>query len=471
MSSEPSSKPDRGSVHLGGVFEDALLVPPWTAGQYVVATFMAWQTSQRWMWLRLLRTLVSGGVQAVPAIAGGWLIWMWSLPLERQRELLSSTWRPDDTMAAMNVPLNVATLMAAFVVVLTMVGMRGWVDSVWFSRLRAPVDGGRIAAGLVVRASVLGFAVLALLRAGLFMGSVMFLSPFFRVVGRLAAMEGSTGRATVFLLVSVLVSALVLAYLSFFLQVAAAHLVWRPRFLAGTVVAAMAAPFRQWDVYRWVLPGWILWWVASWSAMSWLVSLAMGTWTADAAVRWPWMMLGAAAGVVFWVGAWWECFLVTIVGQRLGDVKAGVHSLRSATEDAQTPSMERAPDQTRFEPPVRGVFVAAGPDRRVADSIVSFADVLPEAGSEQWTTGNRALDTLLSMHESAPGVVELIQLPATESPIITWPEVVRRPVLAGISWSDEERRPLSQLAGEASRVVYMASSGAPESVWRPTTPE
>ncbi len=458
---------------VNGPFDDSMLTRPWPWLRYVSFSLRLYASSAPWSGARLLRVLVTLGGAFLPAVACGVLLWMMGLPLEQQRSYLQSDWVLEDSLASMGLPLSPALLGGVFGVVLTLIAMRGLADSIWFGALASTSRSGRPGLFYYVSQSSLGFSILATLRLGLTTGAVMFLSPFFRVLGRLLISEGSTSRTEWFAAISLVCSLLAVAYIQFFVSLASAHLVWRPRFLAGTIVSALAAPFRQWSIYGRLLPLWFLSHGVAWSGGAFAVSGLLSVW-GEGGNHDTWTLAAAMiAGVGFIGGALWDCLLVTIVGQRIGDIRIRTRELSSAPEPAQTPRMAAAPDQTRFDPPVRGSYSTSAQARTVPDSIVRFDDVVAPESPESaagWTVEGAEAAPQSEPLETLSGLMELVVDVGSTDPVVSWSELASGPVTPpGLSWNDGGADSLHELA--PGRAVHVASGGAPERVWRPPPTE
>jgi hypothetical protein len=402
-------------------------------------------------------------------VCGG-LLWLMRQPLERQREWLQSDWVADDGLAAFGIPLSPALLVGVFGISIALVAMRGLADSIWYGSLASTARGGKPGVFSFVSRSSLGFSILAMLRLGLTTGAVMFLSPFFRVIGRLLMSEGATVRTEWFAGISLACSLLGIAYIQFFVALASAHLVWRPRFLAGTIVSALAAPFRQWAIYGRLLPLWFASAALAWLAGALTVAGFMEAWeTGNGTEVWTLFAAGAAA-TGFLGGAVWDALLVTIVGQRIGDIQPARRVLSARPEPAQSTSMQSAPDQTRFEPPVRGAYSTGSGSRLEPDSIVRFSDVVgTDPGvAEGWVSELAGQSKADGPTETIFGMLELVVDPGSVEPAVCWEDLTTAPATpAGLSWADGGVDSLNDL--EPGRPVYAAAGGAPERVWRPVS--
>lgn len=472
MSTPESDERTRPEI-VTGPFDDSMLTRPWPWLGYVLFSLRLYASSAPWSGARLLRVLITLGGAFLPAAACGLLLWLMGLPLEERRSYLQSDWVLEDSLASVGLPLSPALLGGVFGVALALVAMRGLADSVWFGALASTSRSGRPGMFYYVSQSSLGFSILATLRLGLTTGAVMFLSPFFRVIGRLLISEGATSRTEWFAAISLVCSLLAVAYIQFFVSLASAHLVWRPRFLAGTIVSALAAPFRQWPIYGRLLPLWFGTHAIAWFGGAVAVSGLLRAWHVGGNHD-AWTLAAAMiAGAGFIGGALWDCLLVTIVGQRVGDIQPRKRVLSSAAEPAQRRSMPAAPDQTRFDPPVRGAYSTGASARTEPDSIVRFSDVvaadLPESATG-WSVDVPALVPQGEPLDTLSGLVELVSSVTTGEPVVSWSELVNRPVTPpGLSWTDGGVDSLNDLP--TGRAVYVASGGSPERVWRPEAPQ
>ena len=409
-----------------------------------------------WPW-RLGRLVVSMGGTFAPALAGGLLWWLLTLDESGRRDILATPFVFDDWLASRGVVLGASGLGGILLLAVVLLVMRAMLDAAWFGTLRDTATGVRRSARAWWRETAVVFFGLSLIRLGLFMGSLMFLSPFFRVAGRMAVHEGASLRTTMFIAVSIGVTVGVLAYLSFFVSVTATYLSYRPRFFAGTVVAGIAAPFRQWRQFIWIAPCYMLAWAVLWLAGSIASTDLAGAWFHGWRVPSSSAGAGLVAATGFTAAAWFDSFLAALVGHRLGDVTAaGLESnLQGASGNAKAdhmPSTPPIPASLRFEPPVRGLFVSPH-SRNELHSVVPFSEILIEDEAavlpDAWTTGESSLDVSLADAEPQPGAVapELSLQGGVPSP--TWSGVSEKPRDLGISPSLE----VSAAVASGQRVV------------------
>jgi hypothetical protein len=394
-------------------FDDALLTAPLGLMQYVKMGSRVFVRSLRgWPW-RLARLPVSVGSTFAPALAGGLLWWLLTLDESGRRSILATTFVLDDWLASRGVALGAAGLTGILLLAVVLLVARAMLDAAWMGTLRDTATGVRRSVRGCWQETASVFLGLSLIRLGLFMGCLMFLSPFFRVAGRMAVHEGATFRTTAFIGVSVAVSVGVLAYLSFFLCITATYLSYRPRFFAGTVIAGIAAPFRQWRQFVWIVPCYMFVWAALWLAGSVASTDLAGAWFTGWSVPVSATAAGFVAAVGFLAAAWFDSFLVALVGHRLGDVAASTFesNLQGAPGNANAhdmPSTAPIPASLRFEPPVRGLFVSSHP-RGELHSAISFSDILSAeetpALPDVWTTGDSDIDTCLVDGEPQSGAV------------------------------------------------------------------
>jgi len=394
-------------------FDDALLTAPLGLLQYArLGTLVFGRSLRGWPW-RLVRLLVSSAGTFAPALAGGLLWWLLAQDESGRRAILATSFVFDDWLASRGVALGAWGLIGILLLAVTLLLARATMDAAWMGTLRDAATGVRRRTSDCVRETAPAFLGLSLIRLGLFMGSLMFLSPFFRVAGRMAVHEGATFRTTAFIAVSIVVAVGVLAYLSFFLCVIATYLSYRPRFFAGTVIAGIAAPFRQWRQFVWIAPCYMLAWAMLWLAGSVASTDLAGSWFQGGSFPASATGAGFVAAVGFLAAAWFDSFLAALVGHRLGDVTALAleSNLPSAPGNAKAHAMSSTPPipaSLRFEPPVRGLFVSPHP-RGELHSVVSFAEILSVQDSpalpDAWVTGDASLDTCLGDTEPLPGAV------------------------------------------------------------------
>jgi hypothetical protein len=356
-----------------------------------------------WPW-RLGRLGVSAAGTFAPALAGGLLWWLLALDESGRRAILATSFVFDDWLASRGLVLGAAGLSGILLLAVVLLVLRALLDAAWFGVLRDTATGIRRSVRGWWHETAVVFFGLSLIRLGLFMGSLMFLSPFFRVAGRMAVHEGASLRTTTFIAISIGVSVGVLAYLSFFLCVTAAYLSYRPRFFAGTVIAGIAAPFRQWRQFVWIAPCYMVVWAALWLAGSMASTELAGAWFQGLSVPESATAAGLVAATGFMLGAWFDAFLTALVGHRLGDVTAATleSNLQGSSGNAKAHGMSSSPQipaSLRFEPPVRGLFASPHP-RHELHSTVAFSEILSvEQDSdlpENWKTGDSTIDTSLA---------------------------------------------------------------------------
>jgi hypothetical protein len=475
--------PDTPPAFRPLALDDGMLTSSFPTARYLGAGFgMVWREPSL-LPGSLARWLLGVASPAWPVLVLGGVLWLLAGGSARIVEEGARNPLPawEQAMAWIDGRLSVGLVAGLFVGVPVWLLTRAWVDALWYERMRRLVAAEPALApeGVGPAGRVVGFGALALLRLGLTTGTLLFMTPFFRVTAELLTRDPGSMRTRIFAGISVALALVALAWLHFGFTVVAGWMTWRPRFLAGTVVAALGAPFRQWRVYRGLLALHAL----GHTTLSGLGLLLVAGWLGSAghpgaAVGWA-VALGMLMGLALTLGVWWNACVVVLVGQRLGDVvlqepaEAGV-----AEEESGPRQADAAPRaQQRFEPPLRGAWVAAAGQRHVHDSILAFDELRAPAAPTsapvrlRWQVvglDDAHVDALEPAEPSLAGASQMIlrALPAAGEPQ-PWPSVSGgRPDVPGLCWNPGIDGTLDAMVQHVGRARWVTGAGALEQSWR-----
>jgi hypothetical protein len=362
--------------------EDAAVAPALPASAYAMLGVHGFGRRRGSLSIRALRGLLTGAGPVLVTAAIAAFLWLLAMPRSGRLAVLGE--RPSVhallTLAGDAVGGTPFVLLALLALGVPLI--RGALDAALFGRLRDAWTPHARPLGAVLRRSLGAFMLLACVQAGLLVGGVMFLSPLVELLLRLLVQPSPPAAATFVLLVLAMGIVSVLFTLRFIVLVLAAHLAWRPRFVAATLASALAAPWVHWRTY---LPIGLAWWWLSTSVLlgaAVVLASAGPMWLATGAVSVrSTVLLGlfAVSGTV--IGAWLDAVLVAMVGHRLGDVGSG---------DEPSPLPEGAPAQARIILAPPGVFgkqpdAAYGATPPFRRELVALLGYLPTADPmEAW---------------------------------------------------------------------------------------
>ncbi len=401
--------------------------------------------------LRVIREAPPLGGGLLPALLGGAVLHLLALGESERDAWFGFPERVDAWLVSPAAETWVELLPVLLMSALVVVALRGALDALLYGRLRDAVS-DRVRSGAeLVRGGWIAFGGLSLIRLAFVSGTVMFLTPVFRAVARTALEAPTDGRAVAFTSIVVALVIGVLGYFRFVTGVCAAHLAWRPRFFAATLVAGLVAPVRQPGLYLRLYVGWITGFVALHGLAALLVERCLAAHAAGVTPAAAVVGLVAIAGVGCVAAGWADGTLAAIVGHQLGDIgEIGV-------DDGDG---ER---QHTLDPAPSGVFAGSG-EPLVP---VSFADALGyrprlKAAAEWVASGGApARARPVALRETAAGAREWVgALDAIDEPVdealvapTPAPPASREPGLAG-------------LRAEVARANLRTAGGALEVSWR-----
>ena len=387
--------------------EDAAVAPALPATAYAILGVHGFGRRRGALGLRVVRALLTGVGPALVAAAGAAFLWLLAMPRSGRLAVLGERPSVDAVLTGLADMMGHTWLTVAGVAALSIPFVRGGLDAWIFGRQRdAWVRQARPVGG-VMRRTLGPFVLLALVQAGLLIGGCMFLAPLVEVLLRLLVQPRPAAAATLVLGALALGIVTTLFALRFVVLVIAAHLAWRPQFVAATLATALAAPWVHWRTY---LPLALTWWW--WSTMVLIAASVVlasagpsfvlaGEVSARAGFL---LVLFAAAGGV--AGAWLDAALVAMVGHRLGDI--GTNEDVLALPEGALPQVRivLAPPGW-FDVQPADAYGASPPFRRTFDALLGYTPSVDPLAS--WEHGETlAAFEPLAVDRTSGGAWELV---------------------------------------------------------------
>ena len=379
----------------GTMRDDAAVAPALALTRYVALGLRSLaRAPMAWTYRALGLPFASFGA-IVPTLIGSVFLWLRAMTPEERTEWLSAELALNPELGASR-GTQLSVLLVLFFVI---PALRGIFDALLYGTIVDGVRGKTRRAATILRESWGAFFGLGMLQLGLVVGAVMFLSPVLAVVARvLDARAGQLG-PDLFLVLCVSICMATFASLRALVQLFSAYIAWRPRYFAGAVAAALAAPYAQRSHYVPLYAAWF----GAFAVLSLLASLLGATLVPLAvggaeASEVSGVLLGFVGGTSVVFVSWFESALVAMVGHRLGDVEDG---------------RERAPHSVGLEPPVEGIYGVGEP----APARVSFEELLGYVPSldplDGWTLESEALagTPRVALRPTPAGARELVLLP------------------------------------------------------------
>ena len=290
--------------------------------------------------------------------------------------------------------------------------LRALVESLLFGAMRDAALETRTRTGIHIRRRFAGYLAVGTLQVGLLTGGMMFLSPVAVKVAQALMADPSSPQVVSFAVGASALASMTLIYLRYVVMLIAAYLTWRPDFVAGSIIAALAVPFRE---FRLFARFGSLWGGIATSFAVLTVSIAWPLFGLVLRGEWNWVspvrVLGALCLVVVALAAeaLMDTALVAMVGHRLGELDGGEEVLAHAR-----PNATLAQKQERLEPAIRGIFALANESEAARPaSIVSFRAILgyePQWGDRESWVAPDAFRELRAGEEfrSAGGATEVV---------------------------------------------------------------
>lgn len=446
--------------------DDAALAPAISLSRYVtLATGAIARAPMAWTYRALGLPFASFGA-LVPTLIGSYFLWLLAMPPEGRAHWLGEDPSADALLAPYAESFGARGLVVMLVLLVGMPALRGVFDALLYGQLVDGFTRRHRDAGAILRESWLGFFGLGLLQLGLCVGGIMFLSPVLAVVARVLVHHAGQLGPDVFLVICVILCMSTFAAIRTLVQLIAAHLAWRPRYVAGAIAAALAAPYSQRRIYAPLLGAWLLGFAAFASLASLLGASVVPLAIAGADVsNTAGVVLGVVGGAAVVFVSWYESVMLAMVGQRLGDIDDGT---KQETRDVG------------LEPPVRGVYgppsaapVAQGArppgtPRGAYFGVTSFEALFGYTPTldplDGWSSGVAALDALprVAFRRAPSGGNELVVVPDAVEPT---PRTQRPPPgrLAGVEPMLDRKVLRTEAGGREVALSARAPSPVPSS--------